>query len=286
MKIVLGTRGSALALAQAGIVADQLAGEVEIRVISTDGDRSDRPLQELGDGVFVTALENALRAREIDIAVHSLKDLPTEDREDLVIAAVPTRADPQDVFITASRGGIDSLRANGVVGTSSPRRAAFLRCLRPDASTRDIRGNVDTRLRKVEGGEYDGTILALAGLRRLGMTIGDAEILDGLLWPPAPGQAALAVQCRADDHELGARVQRIDDPSSNLAVRAERALLRLLGGSCAIPLGAWARVDGGMIVLDAALALAGGMVRTNARGSDPDAVAYAAAQGLAAATHA
>jgi hydroxymethylbilane synthase len=284
--IVLGTRGSALALAQARIVADQLAGEVEIHVIRTEGDGSDRPLQELGDGVFVTALENALRAREIDIAVHSLKDLPTEEREDLVIAAVPQRADPQDVLITASRGGLDSLRVGGVVGTSSPRRAAFLRCLRPDASTRDIRGNVDTRMRKVRDREYDGTILALAGLRRLDVPVGDAEILDGLLWPPAPGQAALAVQCRASDHELRAQLEGIDDRPSNLAVRAERALLRLLGGSCAIPLGAWARVDAGVIVMDAALALADGIVRTSARGSDPDAVAHAAAQGLGEAAHA
>ena len=286
MKTVLGTRGSALALAQARIVAGLLPGEIEVRVIRTDGDSSDRPLHELGDGVFVTALEDALRAGHIDVAVHSMKDLPTEEREDLVIAAVPARADPQDVFITASRGGIDSLDAGGVVGTSSPRRAAFLRCLRPDASTRDIRGNVDTRMRKVHDGQYDGTILALAGLRRLGVPIADAEILDGLLWPPAPGQAALAVQCRVDDRELRARLEGIDDPSAHLAVRAERALLRLMGASCAIPLGAWARVDAGAIVLDAALALDGAIVRTSATGHDPDAVAYIAAQGLAAATHA
>ena len=286
MKTVLGTRGSALALAQARIVADLLPGEIEVQVIRTDGDSSDRPLHELGDGVFVTALEDALRAGKIDIAVHSMKDLPTEEREDLVVAAVPTRADPQDVFITASRGGLDSLQAGGVVGTSSPRRAAFLRCLRPDASTRDIRGNVDTRMRKVHDGQYDGTILALAGLRRLGVLINDAEILDGLLWPPAPGQAALAVQCRADDRELRLRLEGIDDPPSHLAIRTERALLRLMGASCAIPLGVWARVDAGAIVLDAALALDGTIVRTSASGRDPDAVAYTAAQGLAAATHA
>ena len=286
MSIVLGTRGSALALAQARIVAAQLGGEVEIRVIRTEGDRSDRPLHELGDGVFVTALEAALRVREIDIAVHSLKDLPTEEREDLVVAAVPKRADPQDVFISASRGGLDSLRAGGVVGTSSPRRAAFLRSLRPDTSTRDIRGNVDTRMRKVQDGEYDGTILALAGLRRLGVPVDDAEIIDGLLWPPAPGQAALAVQCRANDDEMTARLRGIDDRPSSLAVGAERTLLRLLGGSCSIPLGAWARVDAGVIVMDAALALPNGIVRASARGSDPDAVAHAAARELAAASHA
>jgi hydroxymethylbilane synthase len=286
VKIALGTRGSALALAQARIVADQLAGDVEIRVIRTDGDRSDRPLQELGDGVFVTALEQALRAREIDIAVHSLKDLPTEERDDLVVAAVPTRAEPQDVFISASRGGLDSLRVGGVVGTSSPRRAAFLHGLRPDVSTRDIRGNVDTRIRKVEGGEYDGTILALAGLRRLCLSVADIEILDGVLWPPAPGQAALAIQCRADDHDLRAHLERVDDPASNLAVRSERALLRLLGGTCAIPMGAWARVEDGVIVMDAVLVVDGRVVRASARGSEPDAVAATAAEGLESAAHA
>ena len=286
MKIVLGTRGSALALAQARIVVGLLADDIEVHVIRTDGDRSDRPLQELGDGVFVTALEDALRAHEIDIAVHSLKDLPTEERADLVVAAVPARADPQDVFVTASRGGLDSLRAGAVVGTSSPRRAAFLHALRPDASTRDIRGNVETRMRKVHDGAYDGTVLALAGLRRLGVAVADAEILDGIMWPPAPGQAALAIQCRADDHELRARLQIIDDRPSSLAVRAERALLRLLGGSCAIPLGAWARVNGEAIVMDAALVHGDRIVRTSASGTDPDAVAYAAAEGLAAATHA
>ena len=286
MTIVLGTRGSALALAQARIVTDLLAADVEVHVIRTDGDKSDRPLQELGDGVFVTALENALRAYEIDIAVHSLKDLPTEERDDLVVAAVPKRADPQDVFVTASRGGLDSLRPGGVVGTSSPRRAAFLRAMRPDTSARDIRGNVETRMRKVQEGEYDGTILALAGLRRLGLAVRDGEILDGIAWPPAPGQAALAIQCRAGDQALRAHLQTIDDRPSHLAVRTERALLRLLGGSCALPLGAWARVDAGAIVIDAALALGDRIVRTSAHGSDPDAVADAAAQGLAAATRA
>ena len=286
MKIVLGTRGSALALAQARIVSDLLASDLEVKVIRTDGDRSDRPLQELGDGVFVTALENALRAGEIDIAVHSLKDLPTEERDDLVVAAVPKRADPQDVFVTASHGGLDSLHPGGVVGTSSPRRAAFLRAMRPDATTQDIRGNVETRLRKVQSGAYDGTILALAGLRRLGIAVQDAEILDATLWPPAPGQAALAVQCRTDDPELRARLQTIDDRPSSLAVRAERALLRLLGGTCAIPLGTWARVEGEAIVLDAALALGDRIVRARASGWDPDAVAASAARGLGATTHA
>lgn len=286
MRVVLGTRGSPLALAQTQLVADRIGGDGEIRIVHTDGDRSERPLHELGDGVFVTALENALRSGEIDVAVHSLKDLPTEERGDLVIAAVPQRADPRDVLITASRDGLAGLRACAVVGTSSPRRAAFLRSLRPDAVTRDIRGNVGTRLRKVGDGEYDGTVLALAGLRRLGIAVSEVEILDGIAWPPAPGQGALAVQCRADDRELRSRLSLLDDQPSRDAVTAERALLRSLGASCAIPLGAWARFEDLVIVMDAALALPDGVRRVHVEGADPFAVATAAARGLGQPTYA
>lgn len=286
MRVVLGTRGSPLALAQTQLVADRIGGDAEIRIVHTDGDRSERPLHELGDGVFVTALENALRSGEIDVAVHSLKDLPTEERGDLVIAAVPQRADPRDVLITASRDGLAGLRVGAVVGTSSPRRAAFLRALRPDAVTRDIRGNVGTRLRKVREGEYDGTVLALAGLRRLGIDVSEIEILDGIAWPPAPGQAALAVQCRAADHELRARLSLLEDQPSRDAVTAERALLRSLGASCAIPLGAWARVEGLAIVMDAALALPDGVRRIHVEAADPLVVAAAAARALGQAAHA
>jgi hydroxymethylbilane synthase len=236
--------------------------------------------------VFVTALEDALRAGEIDVAVHSLKDLPTEDRGDLVIAAVPKRGDPRDVLITTARGGLESLAAGAVVGTSSPRRAAFLHALRPDAAARDIRGNVDTRLRKVEAGEYDSTILALAGLHRLGIAVAEREILDPIWWPPAPGQGALAVQCRTADHTVRAELERLDDRPSRLSVEAERALLRRLGASCAIPLGAWARVEGGVMQMDAALVASGALIRATVRGSDPDTIAAAAAARLREAVHA
>lgn len=278
----IGTRGSALARAQTDLVARALGVDVEVRVVRTAGDASDRPIPELGDGVFVTAIEDALRRAEIDVAVHSLKDLPTEDRPGLVIAAVPEREDPRDVLVTRARGGLATLPQGAVVGTSSPRRDAFLRALRPDVITRPIRGNVDTRMAKVRAGEYDATILALAGMKRLGIAVGAAEILDPRDHPPAPGQGALAVQCRADDERTRALLARLEHVETRYAVEAERELLRLLGASCAIPLGTWARYESGTLVLDAALPTEGGMFRAHARGDDPRRIARECAGALEA----
>jgi len=283
--ITIGTRGSALALVQARLVAERLGSDVEIRVLRTAGDTSDRPIRELGDGVFVTAIEEALRAGDIDLAVHSLKDLPTEDPADLLIAAVPEREDPRDVLVTRSRRGLADLPHGAVVGTSSPRRAAFLRALRADAACREIRGNVDTRLRKVRDGEYDAVVVAAAGLRRLGIVFDEREALPIDLCPPAPGQGALAVQIRAGDGELRARVAPLEDPATRIAVTAERELLRLMGASCEIPLGAIGRSHDGGVVLDAALAGADGVRRASASGSDPYQVARRAADVLGAAAH-
>lgn len=283
--ITIGTRGSALALAQTRLVAERLGADVEIRVLRTAGDASDRPIRELGDGVFVTAIEDALRAGEIDVAVHSLKDLPTEEATDLVIAAIPAREDPRDVLVTRSRDGLGGLPRGAVVGTSSPRRAAFLRALRADAIPREIRGNVDTRLRKVRDGEYDAVVVAAAGLRRLGIAFDESEALPIELCPPAPGQGALAVQIRAADTELRARIVKLDDRATRLAVTAERELLRLLGASCEIPLGAIGRYEDGDIALDAALAGDAGLRRASARGTDPHDVARRAADALGATAH-
>lgn len=284
--ITIGTRGSALALAQAHIVADALGGDVEIRVLRTAGDASDRPIRELGDGVFVKAIEDALRSKEIDLAVHSLKDLPTAEPSDLIIAAIPVREDARDVLVTRDRTGLGGLRREAVVGTSSPRRAAFLRALRPDAVSRDIRGNVDTRLRKVREGDYDAVIVAAAGLRRLGVAFDDAtEALPLELCPPAPGQGALAVQIRAGDAELAARLQTLEHRATRLAVSAERALLRAMGASCEIPLGAFGRVERDEIVLDAALATESSVRRAYVRGVDPEEMARRAADALGAAAH-
>ncbi len=282
MTVVIGSRGSALALAQTGLVASRLGDDVEVRVLHTAGDRSDRPIRTLGDGAFVATIEDALLRREIDVAVHSLKDLPTTEPDGLVIAAVPGREDPRDVLVTAARGGLSSLPAGAVVGTSSLRRAAFLRALRRDAMTRDIRGNVDTRLRKVREGEYDAAVLALAGLRRLGISVDEAEILDAHLMPPAPGQGALAVQCRAEDRALRVRLERLDDPDTHIAVRAERALLAALGASCALRLGTLAQVKGSAVQLAAAFAVGEEIVRFEGTGPGPDSVAADAARALSA----
>jgi hydroxymethylbilane synthase len=280
--IAIGTRGSTLALAQARLIAERLGPDVELRVLRTAGDLSDRPIRELGDGVFVTAIENALRAGEIDLAVHSLKDLPTEEPADLLIGAIPLREDPRDVLVTRARDGLAGLPHGAVVGTSSPRRAAFLQALRPDAIARDIRGNVDTRLRKVRDGEYDAVIVAAAGLRRLGIAFDEGEALPIDICPPAPGQGALAVQIRAADAGLRERIAPLDDRATRLAVTAERELLRRLGASCEIPLGAIGRADNGEVSLDAALAGDGGVRRASARGSDPHDVARRAAEALGA----
>jgi len=274
--LTLGTRGSALALAQTRIVADALGATVETRVIKTTGDASSRPLQELGDGIFVTAIEDALRSGQIDAAVHSLKDLPTGDRPGLTIGAVLPREDPRDVLITSTRGGLASLPRNARVGTSSPRRDAALRRVRPDIVTAPIRGNVETRLAKVERGEFNATVLALAGLRRLGIDVDDAEILDLELMLPAPGQGAIAVQCRVDDRMARGHLAAIDDLATHTATDAERELLRLLGGSCDLALGALATVTDGEVSLEASL----DGLRARAHGRDPLAVASAAAAAL------
>ena len=277
MTLRIGTRGSALARIQAAMVAERARVVSEIVVIRTSGDATDRPIPELGDGAFVTAIEDALRHGEIDIAVHSLKDLPTGERDGLVIAAILEREDPRDVLVTRARGGLATLAHGALVGTSSPRRDAFLRALRPDAVLRPIRGNVDTRLRKVRDGEYDGTVLALAGLRRLGIDVGANEILDADACLPAPGQGALAVQCRGDDADTIELVSRIDHPPTRRAVEAERAVLSVLGASCEIPLGTWARIVDDEIELDAALPAGERIVRAHVRGADPVLVAREAA---------
>jgi hydroxymethylbilane synthase len=284
--IVVGTRGSALALAQAGIVARALGDDATVRIIKTAGDLSSRPIRDLGDGAFVTAIEDALRRGDIDVAVHSLKDLPTAEPDDLVVAAVPAREDARDVLITRGRRGLEDVRHGAVIGTSSVRRAAFIRALRPDVVCRDIRGNVETRLRKVDEGQYDATILAAAGLRRLRIAFGENEVLSLALCPPAPGQGALAVQTRSADSALRVRLTALEDARVRAAVVAERELLRRLGASCDIPLGAYGHFEGDELFLDAALAGEGGIRRTTQRGRDPMTLAALAAEQLGAVAHA
>lgn len=243
--VTIGTRSSPLALRQTREIATALSGlnpglECEEATFVTSGDVTlERPLAEIGGkGVFTAELEQALRAREIDLAVHSLKDLPVEAPEGIAIGAICFRADPRDVLISPAWRRLADLPAGARVGTSSTRRTAQLRALRPDLDPRSIRGNVDTRLRKLRAGEYDAIILAAAGLLRLG--IGDAITaylsLDEML--PAPGQGALAVQCRSNDSALLALLALLDDAPLRDAVTAERAFLSALGGGCSAPVAA------------------------------------------------
>src|SRR3954454_21246423 len=230
--IRLGTRGSLLAMTQSRWVADRLAAatgrEVELVEVSTTGDRADTPLAQLGGtAVFVSALREALLAGRIDVAVHSLKDLPTAPAEGLALAAVPLREDPRDVVVGRDGLTLGELPVGSRVGTGSPRRAAQLHALGLGLVIVDIRGNVDTRIPKVREGEYDAVVLARAGLARIGRLEEATEVLDPLQMLPAPGQGALAVETRADD-ELASALAALDDRASRVTVEAERAVLGTL----------------------------------------------------------
>ncbi len=243
----LGTRRSALALAQSGLVADSLraAGhQVELVEVITDGDRSTAVVSELGGtGVFVAELRRQLIEGEVDLAVHSLKDLPTAAADGIVLAAIPPREDPRDALITSNRQMLAELDPGTRVGTGSPRRTAQLRALGLGLDVVPIRGNVDTRLGKVASGEYDAVVLAAAGLRRLGRLDEASEIIDPGQLLPAPGQGALAVECRAGDTDLAALLAAaLDDAPTRGAVTAERIVLARLEAGCTAPVGALADV--------------------------------------------
>jgi hydroxymethylbilane synthase len=255
--IRVGTRGSRLALWQANHVAGLLRAlsaspQVEIVEIQTAGDRvPDAPLSEIGgEGVFTKEIQRALLAGTIDVAVHSLKDLPTVSVDGLVLAAVPERGPSEDVFVSRRHKGFDDMPAGAVVATTSPRRRAQALHRRPDLRLVDIRGNVETRLQKLadqqpsptpppvgegHGERLDGLILARAGLERLGLSQVITEILFWML--PAVGQGALGLECRADDRQTRVLLESLDHPSTRSAVQAERALLRALGGGCQVPIG-------------------------------------------------
>lgn len=242
----IGTRPSALAMAQTGTVAQRLraAGhQVELVEIRTTGDLSAAPVAQLGVGVFVSALREALVRGEVDLAVHSYKDLPTAPDPRLTLAAVPPREDPRDALVARDGKVLGELPTGSVVGTGSPRRRAQLEALGLGLSVVPIRGNVDTRIGKVSSGELDAVVVAAAGLRRLGR-IGEAtELLDPLQMLPAPAQGALAVECRAADAELAAALAAaLDDAPTRAAVAAERALLAALEAGCSAPVGALADV--------------------------------------------
>ena len=249
--VTLGTRASALARAQTACVVELIRAAwpdvaCDVTPIQTQGDRtqaSGEPLPEIGGkGLFTLELERALRAGEIDLAVHSLKDLPTEETPGVVMGAVCLRQDVRDCLVAQHELTLAELPAGAVVGTSSLRREAQLRALRPDLEIRSIRGNVDTRVRKVHEGEYDAAVLAAAGIRRLGLEGAVTDWLEPETILPAPGQGALAVQCRSEDERALALLAAIDDPGSRATTMAERAFLSALGGGCATPVGAHAGV--------------------------------------------
>jgi hydroxymethylbilane synthase len=247
LKIRLGTRGSRLALVQSELFAQRLRDEgydVAVVRILTEGDV--RPIDmSPGEGVFVAALARALIAGEIDIAVHSAKDIPLDEDPELVIAAYPDRADPRDVLVTRNGDrSLDTMPAGATVGTDSPRRAGFLLAARPDLHVVPLHGNVDTRLQRLDRGEVDAVVLAAAGIDRLGRGDRIDQRLDAEVLAPAPAQGALAVQARRSDVELLELLRSCDLPSVRLAVETEREVLKATGGTCRAPVGALAAVDG------------------------------------------
>jgi hydroxymethylbilane synthase len=288
----LGTRRSQLATTQSQLVADRLTAAtgrpVELVTVTTVGDTSRAALAELGGtGVFVSARRDALLAGEVDLAVHSLKDLPTAAAEGITLAAVPLREDPRDVVIARDGLTLGELPQGSLVGTGSPRRAAQLEALGLGVTVVGIRGNVDTRIGKVRSGECDAILLARAGLNRLGRVDEATEVLDPLQMLPAPGQGALAVECRTDDADLVKLLEEaLDDPHTRAAVECERTVLAELEAGCAAPVGALAEVvegeDGDELWIRAvALSPDGGLsVRRSASGGPADPVGVG--RGLAA----
>jgi hydroxymethylbilane synthase len=277
VRLVLGTRGSRLARAQSTLVADLLRArghEVTLALIETRGDKEiDRTVPELGGkGLFTKELEEALRDGRIDLAVHSLKDLPTEDAPGLVVAAVPPREDWRDALVSGG-AKLAALPAGARVGTASLRRQALLRRQRPDLEVVPLRGNVDTRLRRVSEGALDAIILAAAGLNRLGRSDAVTELLDFL---PAPAQGALAIQARGDRADVRAAAGVLHDEMTGRCTHAERELLHLLGGGCSVPVGALCVPEGRHLKLRAVVAAPDGSRVVEGEGVGGDAGALGA----------
>ena len=284
MKLLrIATRGSALALWQANHIRERLAQlhgiESELIRIRTSGDKFQgasvaQVSEQAGTkGIFIKELEEALLAGTADLAVHSMKDVPTENPAGLVFPAITKREDVRDCLISRDGAKLKDLACGARVGTSSLRRQAQLRHHRPDLELLDLRGNVDTRLKKVAAGEFDAIVLATAGMNRLGASDKITQILAPEVMLPAVGQGALGIETRADDHETLRLVAALDDPESHEAVTAERALLRELEGGCQIPLGAWARRENGELRLEACVFSADGkeFVRKDLRGRPEEA---------------
>ena len=284
----IGSRGSKLSLWQARWVAERLDSALpgrspEIVPIVTRGDVDQQPFTNLSEsGVFTSELEVALAAGRIDVAVHSLKDLPVDPPGGLPVVAVPLRGDAADAIVSRDGLSLAALPPGARVGTSSPRRSCLVLSLRPDVVVAPVRGNVDTRVRRIDEGVYDAIVLAVAGLERLGLEGRISERLDPRLFPPAPGQGALAVQVREDDPELYAAVMAIDDGQARATTTAERACLRALGGGCSRPVGAHGWWSGGMLHISAFVGSPDGrtILKTRGSGAVPESVGREAAEVL------
>ena len=292
----IGSRGSQLALWQANHVAALLrlrGHSVEIEIIHTTGDKiTDVALAQVGakggtgKGIFTKEIEDALADRRVDLAVHSLKDLPTELPRGFELAAIPPREDPRDAFCSVRYHKIEDLPRASRVGTSSLRRQAQLKIMRPDLDIHPLRGNVDTRLRKLEAGEYEAVILAAAGLKRLGKTELLKQIIPADVMCPAAGQGALAIEIRAGDVTMREHLSFLDDPAARAATTCERALLNRMGGGCQVPIGAFAEVRDdaikGKLHLESLVADPDGsrILRDTRDGHDPEELGKAAAEDL------
>jgi len=277
--IRIGTRASQLAQWQAHWVAEQLREQgatVELVSITTSGDTEQHgPVAGLGlQGVFTKEIQSAVLAGRVDVAVHSLKDLPTDPIAGLVLAAVPKRENVADALVSNVASSLAVLPEGARVGTGSLRRQSQLKILRPDLQVAGIRGNVDTRLRKLDEGEYDAVILAAAGLQRLGLKGRITELLEPPLMLPAPGQGALGIECREEDAAVRKLLGRLEDADSRLSVEAERSMLALLHGGCSVPVGGWGRIEEGQLVLDGLVANLDGtqVLRATAKGASAAAV--------------
>lgn len=286
-KIAVGSRKSNLALTQTDWVIDELqaAGvqnEFEVHQISTKGDRIlDVTLSKVGGkGLFVKEIEKAIYDHEIDLAVHSMKDMPSEMPEGLVITSIPVREDHRDAYIAKNNVALKDLPSGAIVGTSSLRRGAQISAERPDVSIKWIRGNIETRLRKLDEEDYDAIILAVSGLKRVGLSEDlITEYLEPDVCVPAVGQGALAIECREDDHELREILARINDDLTTKTVKAERTFLYLMEGGCSVPIGGYAYLEGQEIVLTTLVGTPDGeeILKEVARGTDPESVGEEAA---------
>ena len=271
----IGSRGSILARWQAEFVRKQLfrvtGVEVEIIIIKTSGDKLQQsPLTQIGGkGIFIKELEEALLDETVDLAVHSVKDIPTETPGRLFFPAVCRRDDVRDCLVSSKGTKLANLRQGARVGTGSLRRKAQLRHHRPDLDIRELHGNVDTRLRKVESGEYEAIVLSKAGLDRLGWSQKITEALSTEISLPAVGQGAIAVESRAKDVEMGEVLAKLDDAETRTSIIAERALLSALHGGCQVPLGAWARLERGELVMEAVVCSVDGSQYVRQRASAP-----------------